>query len=362
MTDIPVWAERPWEGLSQLTADIEVEVCVVGLGGSGLAAIDEALKHGKSVVGIDAGPVAGEAAGRNGGFLLAGMAESYHDALEKWGEAARSMYQATLDELDVLMAQPECRRVGSLRIAGDDAELAHIESEISALRADGFEVEEYDGPEGTGALFASDGVCNPMSRCRDLVTGLVSGGAVLHERSPATKIGSHHVETPNGVVSADKIVIAVDGRLEKLFPQLTGQVSTARLEMVATEPLEPRYTRPVYTNWGYIYFQQLPDGRLALGGLRNHFMEHSWSTEPGPTADLQGALDGYLESLGVDAGVSHRWAGHAGYTPDSKPIYTEIESDVWVVGGYNGHGNVMGSIYGRAAVRSALSGTQIPLL
>ncbi len=362
MTNIPVWADRPWDGLPTLEGQVSVDVCVVGLGGSGLAAVDEALRLGKSVVGLDAGPVAGEAAGRNGGFLLAGMAESYHDALSRWDERARTMYQMTLNELDVLMAQPDSRRTGSLRIAASDEELAHIGSEIDALRMDGFPVEEYSGPEGDGALFPSDGVCNPMARCRAFAGGLLDEGALMFEQSRVTGVSPNRVETAGGRLNADHVVVAVDGRLESMFPQLEGRVKTARLEMVATEPFAPTFTRPVYTAWGFLYWQQLPDGRLALGGLRDRFLEQSWSVEPGPTEDVQAALDEYLVEMGVEARVEHRWAGHAAYTPDRAPIFEELMPGVWVVGGYSGHGNVMGSIYGRAAVRSAVSGTSEPLL
>lgn len=362
MTDTPVWADKPWKGFGVLDGAIDADVCVVGLGGSGLAAVEEALKLGKTVVGVDAGQVAGEAAGRNGGFLLAGLAESYHNAKERWGDRAKAVYQMTLDELDVLMSQDESRRVGSIRIADSEEELRDISLEIDALRTDGFSVEEYSGPEGEGSLFPTDGVCNPMARCHDLALHLTAEGARLFENTPTTSVSGGRVATSDGVVSAEHIVVAVDGRLESLFPKLEGQVRTARLEMVATEPFEIQFTRPVYTAWGYIYWQQLPDGCLALGGLRDRFADHSWSTDPGITDELQGALDGYLSELGVQARVTHRWSGHAGYTPDRAPIYTEIEPGVWVIGGYCGHGNVMGSIYGRAAVRSAIAGEREPLL
>ncbi len=41
-------------------------MCVVGLGGSGLTAVSELLARGARVVGLEAGGVAGGAAGRNG--------------------------------------------------------------------------------------------------------------------------------------------------------------------------------------------------------------------------------------------------------------------------------------------------------
>jgi len=363
VTDTPVWETGDWEGLDALAGGREADLCVVGLGGSGLAAVDEGLALGLDVVGIDAGRVAGEAAGRNGGFLLAGMPLFYHEAVLRWGDAARIVYQLTLAELDRIMTtQQTTARVGSLRIADDDAELADIGDELSALRAHGFESHPYDGPEGEGLLLPADGSCNPMRRCRGMVADLVSGGASLYERTRAVEIGNGRVETEGGVIEADQIVVAVDGRLELVFPRLQGQVRTARLEMLATEPIERRYDRPVYTAHGYIYWQQLPDGSVALGGLRDRFADHSWTTEPGPTPELQDALEGYLGELGIEATITHRWAGHAAYTPDRAPIYTELDPGVWVVGGYCGHGNVLGAVYARAAVRSAVSGSREPLL
>ena len=363
MNDTPLWDSGGWSGFERLTGDVATDVAVVGLGGSGLAAVEEAVSHNRQVVGIDAGAVAGEAAGRNGGFLLAGMSLFYHEAKARWGPAtAKACLPDESRGVGSDLAQPASRQTGSLRIGDSDDEIADIADEIAALRADGFEAHPYEGPEGAGMLVPGDGVCNPMQRCRDLVPGLLDAGVSLFERTPAITIEPNRVTTPEGLVEAEHVVVAVDGRIELLLPELAGRVKTARLEMLATEAFEVRYRRPVYTAFGYIYWQQLPDGRLALGGLRQRFAEHSWSFEPGPTAEVQAALDGYLGEIGVEAEVSHRWAGHAAYTDDRAPIYEEIRPGVWAVGGYCGHGNVLGSVYGRAAVRSALAAEKEPLL
>ena len=71
----PVWGDPAGEeNPGPLRGSVSADVCVVGLGGSGLAAVGRLLEAGASVAGVDAGPVAGGAAGRNGGFLLAGAA------------------------------------------------------------------------------------------------------------------------------------------------------------------------------------------------------------------------------------------------------------------------------------------------
>ena len=76
-------------------------MCVIGLGGSGLAAINELIKNKVKVIGVDKIDVGSGAAGRNGGFLLAGLAEFYHDAVKTFGnEFALKTYQETLLEMD----------------------------------------------------------------------------------------------------------------------------------------------------------------------------------------------------------------------------------------------------------------------
>ena len=75
----PLWDDSDWSPLPQLEGQVSADLCVIGLGGSGLSAVLEGLRLGLRVIGIDAGIVAGGAAGRNGGLLLAGAAKFYHE-------------------------------------------------------------------------------------------------------------------------------------------------------------------------------------------------------------------------------------------------------------------------------------------
>jgi hypothetical protein len=64
-----VWdinVERP--EFPQLTTNLEADLVVVGLGGSGLTALLHAAERGLNVIGIDADRIAAGAAGRNGGL------------------------------------------------------------------------------------------------------------------------------------------------------------------------------------------------------------------------------------------------------------------------------------------------------
>ena len=154
-TDLGGGRAGPDPSLPSLEDDVEAEVAVVGLGGSGLTAVGELLDRGVNVVGVDAGRVAGGAAGRNGGFLLAGLADFHHVAIGKFGmERAVACYEATLTELErIFESTPEAaKRVGSLRISATEAEQLDCEAQYAAMMASGLPVDRYDGPEGTGSV------------------------------------------------------------------------------------------------------------------------------------------------------------------------------------------------------------------
>ncbi|HEX8093810.1 NAD(P)/FAD-dependent oxidoreductase [Jatrophihabitans sp.] len=367
-----------WRGLARLGEDLRADVCVVGLGGSGLAAIGEVLRRGLSVIGVDAGRVAAGAAGRNGGFLLAGPATGIHRAAARWGpDAALELYHQTLAEITDLagLLGPEVvRRVGSLRIAGlpgepvaeseaadREAELADCDQQYDFLREHGIEVRRYDGELGTGLFLPEDAAMNPARRALGLATrySSESSGARLFENSPVTAIGTGRVRTPGGVVSAGLVVVAVDGRLEVLLPELTGRVRTARLQMLATEPVRAgRLPCPVYGRWGYDYAQQDQAGRLFVGGGRDRFAEQEWTPHADPTEGVQAWIEQVAARFaGGPVRVSHRWAASVGFTEDGRAVVTEARPGVIACGGYSGTGNLVGPVAARAAVALGLDGT-----
>lgn len=354
----PIWDDRDWRPLPRLTGTVRADVCVIGLGGSGLAAMEELAALGVNAIGIDAGEVGGGAAGRNGGFVLAGLAKFFNETVAAHGEeAAAALYRLTVREIERWAGEmPAVVRVtGSLRIAADAAELADCQKHLAALRYCGFTAETYRGPEGEGLLLPTDGVMQPLERVRALAQRLRQREALLYESSPVRKIVPGIVVTDGGTIQCDSVIVAVDGRLDQLVPELAGRVRTARLQMLATAPApEVSFTRPVYYRDGYEYWQQLPSGAIALGGFRDHALQQEWTTDTEPTDFIQGLLEKFLrEHLKVTAPITHRWAASVGYTPDGLPILEEVSPKLWAVGGYNGTGNIVGSLSARAAARLA---------
>lgn len=348
----PPWDDQRWKALPSLNGDVKTEVCVIGLGGSGLTAIDELSAVGADVVGIDAGCIAGGAAGRNGGFLLGGTARFYHQIVASLGaDTARALYLRTLDEIErIATATPDAvTRTGSLRIADSDEEARDCDQQFAAMREHGLFVERYTGVEGAGLLFPQDAAFNPLQRCRTLATTLIGRGARLFENTAATTIAPEVVTTRNARIICKHIIVAVDGNLEVLLPELRDEVRTARLQMLGTAPThEVTVPRPVYVRWGYEYWQQTHDQRIVLGGFRDAHAETEWTRSNDPTAPIQSLLEEYLrQRVGVQAPITHRWAASAAYTASALPVVRQVRPGVWAMGGYNGTGNLVGALCAR---------------
>lgn len=358
----PLWEDGARALGDPLIGEATCDVCVVGLGGSGLAAIDELLAMGLQVVGLDAQVVAAGAAGRNGGFLRAGLAAFHHEAVGRYGrDRAARLHRLTMAERDRMLRDlPEVvRRAGYLRLAHDARDERDCRAQLEAMRADDLPATWYDGAMGRGVLVRDDAVCNPLARCRRLAGRLVARGAVLCEHSAAVRVAGDLVETAGGRVRCRAVIVAVDGGLARVLPELDDRVRPVRLQMLGTAPEPPRAVPyAIGYRWGWDYWQQTPEGHIALGGCRDVGGAAEWTDDAGPSAVVQAALEQRLrETLGVTAPVTHRWAASVGYTDDGLPVLEEVRPRVWAVGAYSGTGNLLGAVCARIAAHLATGRT-----
>ena len=149
---------------------------------------------------------------------------------------------------------------------------------------------------GSDALFAGgfvhpgDGALDPALWVRRLAQHAAEAGAEIVERRPVEPDELDRLE-------AAAVVLAVDGMTDALAPELRPFVTPMRGQVLATEPLELLYDRPHYARGGYDYWQQLPDGRLILGGRRDTSLETERTAADETTAAIQGQLDAFAEQL-----------------------------------------------------------------
>lgn len=347
----PYWLEEPAEAYGRAALDGRVDVAIVGAGVTGCACARTLAGGGLRVRVHDARAVAGGASGRNGGFALRGAAARYDVARETYGEPeAAALWRLTESYLDRLgeTAGDALRRPGSLRLAADDEERDELRSEYEALREDGFSADWRDelphtlGGRFRGAIYhPRDGALQPARFVRRLAAAAVEAGAEIVEHARVASLGE---------LDADQVVLATDGSGRGLLPEVDEALWPARGQVVATEPIgELLFECPHYARQGFDYWQQLPDGRLVLGGFRDTSLLTELTDEETTTPGIQAALDEFLgELLDEPPRVTHRWAGIFGLTQDMLPLVGPVpgREGTWVAGGYSGHGNVLGFMCG----------------
>jgi glycine/D-amino acid oxidase-like deaminating enzyme len=365
----PYWLDEPYEPRPQLTGDVEVEACVIGAGVGGLSCARALAARGVDTLVLERDTVAGGASGRNGGFLLAGLAAFYVDARERHGaDRARELYSTTLaaqEEIYALAAElgasDAVRRTGLLRVSASDEEAEHVRRHVEALRADRFPADLLERDELPAALRRSfhnacltdhDGALHPARWIRALARATEDAGARIHERTEVrAPLDGGTVKTDGGSVRARHVAVAADGALPALVPALAERVRARRLHMVATKSLPERLVDcPVYARWGFEYFQQPPDGRLLAGGFSDLDGDGSYTDRYDGNPRVWERIERYLrDELAVTAPVTHRWVGIVGYSDDGLPFVGPVPGSpgLYAAGGYSGHGNVLGYVAGQ---------------
>jgi gamma-glutamylputrescine oxidase len=366
---IPWWlAETSPEPLPRRPLDRAPDVEVIGGGVTGCACALALAEAGLRVRLYEARSIAGGASGRNGGFAVGGGAMRYDVARETFGgDAARAYWRLTEEYLDrlELLAGDALTRPGSLRLAADDEELEQLRLEYSALREDGFAAEWRD-PEALapelrstflGGIFdPHGGSLQPARFVLDLATHAVEAGVEVRERTRVESLAD---------LEAEQVVIATDGSGRGLLSELDEAICPVRGQVVATEPLPQRlFAYPHSARNGFDYWQQVPDGRLVLGGFRDFSIMSELTDVEETTPVIQEALDAFLvELLGEMPLVEYRWAGIFGLTQDMLPLVGRIpgREGTWAAAGYSGHGNVLGLMCGELAA-GAILGRPHPIL
>ncbi len=356
-----------------LRQHITAEVAIVGAGITGVALALWLARAGLRPVVLEAREVAAGASGRNGGFLLGGTSEVYAKARERYGrERARRIwaYSAGNNAQAVELAgelrergiETGFARNGSLRIALSAAELDEIRRSVALLAEDGWRAELLDRtdlPErlrGTylGASYHPlDAEIHPARFVRGIAALAVEAGATFYDHSPVTAIAEDtsgvQVITPEGSVAAATLVLATNALLGESgallgADWLSRAISPTRGQMLITAPVaDLGLSCPCYADEGYQYWRQLPDGRLAVGGWRNHAIASEYGLDETLNETIQPHLERFVrETLNLsEARIERRWAGAMAFSADGLPLVGKLpgHDSIYLAGGYTGHGN-----------------------
>jgi gamma-glutamylputrescine oxidase len=356
-------------------------VCVIGGGLAGLSTALGLIERGvRDVVVLEAQQVGFGASGRNGGFVFGGYSLDCADLLRILGAArARELYALTVDAVDLMRKRIQQYRIdcdathAGVILANWFDEPARLDTQRRLMK-DSFGVEwepvpaaELAGQLKTqryhGGLFERNAFhFHPLKYVLGVAQAVAAAGAQIYEHSPVIRLreqggGGYLVETANGSVEAQHVVMAGGGYVRNVYPKVERAVLPIATYVMATEPLGPRLkdaintAAAVYdTRFAFDYYRPLPDTRILWGGrisVRNR--------EPKAIARLlrRDLLKVYPQLQ--DVRIEHAWGGLMSYARHKMPQIGQSADGVWYAVGFGGHGMAPTTVSGEL-LAAAISG------
>ena len=370
----PLWVDVEDSRYPPLRSDLNVDIAIVGAGLSGMGAAWALRDSGLRVAVIEERTVGSGASGRNGGFVLAGPAMSYCDAVANCGtDVAEELWRLTLDNNRsmadfVTRYRIECGflRRGSMSLAvsneemgllfrcHDDLEAAGISTAITDR--DGLPIP-FDEIYVGGIYYPGNGEMNSGMFARGIAR-VAAESVSIFEGTAVREIaadGSWRLQTDGGAVRADAVILATNAYTSTLLPGIP--IAPTRGQVLATTSLGRVIVPfPMYANFGYQYWRQTADGRLVVGGWRDTDVGAEVGTEERLHDDIQGHLLAFARTVaGEDITIEYRWAGIMGFTPDQFPLVGSVpgHDGLFMAAGYSGHGVSMAFTCGGLAAACA---------
>ena len=371
------------------------EVIVVGGGMLGASAAYHLALAGMRPLLIEANAPASGASGRNAGMALAGLGGHFGRVTRIVQEAGgRSILDYTTRSLDMLEAWDaelpggmEWDRFGSLDLALDEAEEAHVRHAARAQAAEGLEVRVVDDRAELRELAAGldieqvraakwtprDAKLNPFRLCYALLEATRAlGGSVVSgvrvERVLAAGGRVSGVMTTHGEVAAGAVLLATNAWTPALAPHLGRNLTPIRETVCVTEMLTSSIGAPGFeTNQCNEYWRQMRSGEVVIGGyaVADEGMGiGSYSTRVRPqVAPLLAALLARLHPALRDARIIRCWAGLLDFASLEVPMAGPLPAEdgtplpgAFVGAGLTGHGHPYAPVLGLLLAELIASG------
>ena len=342
-----------------LEGEHRTDVCIIGGGFTGVACALTLAERGCKVAIVEQNRIGWGASGRNGGQLIGGLGGSERLARHLGsGKVSQMRYRGNeLIRKRVEKYDIECDlKYGFIEVALKQSQLEELGEDFKKHREDGREEhfrlidrEETRELLGTdsylgGMISMLDGHLHPLNLCVGEARAAASLGVAIFEQSPVENIVKGRqvrVETANGVVIADKVLLAGNAYHKPEQRDLSGLVFPAGSFIIATEPLStsvaerinPQDLAVCDLNHVLDYYRFSPDKRMIFGGRCNYSGKEPKSIS---RAMLPRMLKVYPELEGVR--VDYEWGGKIGIVVKRVPLLGRLSDNVFYSMGYSGHG------------------------
>ncbi len=364
-----------------LSESLDVDVCIIGAGYTGLSAAIELAGSGYKVVVLEAYRVGSGASGRNGGVLGMGQRKDQEE-LESWlgKDVAKLMWQIGRDANQLVRDRIRDFNIdcdltdGHMTVAHkakytqglwDYCEHLAREYDCDAYRPltrdEVIEIMGVDTFYG-GTVDNLTAHIHPLNLVLGLARAAEELGATIFETSRVSSYKEQGdrvvVKTDTGEVTSRYLVIACNGyagRLDKTVEQYQMPINNF---ILATEPLGEERAKSINrdnlaivdTRFVVNYFHNSPDHRLIFGGGENYSSRF-------PSDLKQFVRNKMLEVYPNldDVKIDYAWGGTLAITMRRMPHFGRKGNSIYWAQGYSGHGIHMANMGGKM-VAEAIKG------
>ena len=369
-----------------LDENVNADWLVIGAGFAGLSAACRLvqLRSGDRITVLDAVRVGEGPAGRNSGFMI----DLPHDLSSEdyAGSLDADRQQIAMNRTAIGFARDLAEHYGlpaeamdpcgKINGAATEKGSKHNQEYAAHLTRLSEPYEMYDAEEMkriTGTRFYLDGLWTPgtvMLQPAMYVRGLAEGlsrtpGVQIHEQSPVVELARHdgiwRAKTPNGSVSAPRVILAVNGHVENFgfFRRRLMHVFTYA-SMTRTLTVDEVGGLGGEKRWGLTPADPMGSTIRRISGtsgerlvIRNRFtydpsMEVSEARIAAVARDHDRAFRARFPML-ADVKMDYRWGGRLCLSRNNVPAFGEVEEGLFSACCQNGLGTAKGTLSGMLA-------------
>ena len=357
-----------------LERDLNIDICVIGGGLTGVSSALHLAKKGYSVVICESRSIGWGASGRNGGQLGVGMRKDQFTIENKFGfDHANELWNLGLESVQTALKlikdyNIDCNIQKGVMSAGCfkndikdfELELNHLQkkynySDLELLDQSSVYNEINSNMYFSGLLDKGSYHINPLKFLLGLAHQLKILNVKIFENTPVTKIKDDKnyikVYANNKIIKANKVVVGCNGYLDKLLGSVRNKFMPINNYVIATEPLGEKKAREIIKNNYAVcdtrfildYYRFTEDWRLLFGAGETYtssFMHNSKDFVKKRMIKVFPMLE--------NAKIDFSWGGTLAITTNRLPHFGELmNSKLIFAHGYSGHGLALSTLAGK---------------